>query len=90
MSSQPEVRPNRRGLGELLRSEQMRAHLFSRARRVQQAAQAAVDADERAFIDAGSFIGRRRARATVMYRGGLRHELAHRMLGRSIDAARGS
>lgn len=80
---------NSRGIGEIAKGDQLKAHLLGRARRVESAARAKVPSDERPFITASAWTGRRRARASVMYRGGLRREVDERILGRSIDAARG-
>lgn len=88
MAIQIKVTLNRQGIGQVAKSPDLRAELLRRAQRVAQRAQASVEPGEREFIEASAYTGRTRARASVMYRGGLRAEIADRVLGRAVDAAR--
>lgn len=77
------------GIGEIARSDAVRADMQRRADAVAQAARSAVSAQDAARITATSRIGQRRARASVFWAGGLADEMELRALGKAIDAARG-
>ena len=89
MALQVRFELNRRGIGALARSEQLRGELLRRARRVEAAARAEAGPDDQEHIEATGFTGRTRARASVIWRGGLPTEVRDRVLGRAVDAARG-
>lgn len=89
MAAQIRVTLDRFGIGVVAKSPGLRAEMLRRAQRVAGRARASVAPDEREFIEASAYTGRRRVRASVMYRGGMRAELADRVLGRAVDAARG-
>jgi hypothetical protein len=79
---------DRAGIGKLARGAQLQQELLRRANRVKAAAQAEAEEDDRPFITASAITGQRRARASVMWRGGLPGEIQDRILGRAVDAAR--
>lgn len=90
MPSQVRIEVSYEGIGQIARGAELRADMLRRARAV------AAVADELAArirrdhlpIEASAVIGRTRARASVMFPGGLAMEHAHRVLGQAIDAAR--
>lgn len=89
MPSQTRITLDRSGIGQLAKSESLRKDMLRRAERV--AAAASQEASQLApggEVVATGIIGARRARASVMWVGGLAAETAHRLLGRCIDHAR--
>lgn len=83
------IKLDRKGIGQIAKSAEMAAHMLRRAERVAAAARSSAPEEDREFIRASSYIGRRRARASVLYSGGLDRELRNRILGQAIDRARG-
>jgi hypothetical protein len=84
-----DVRIDRAAIRQLARGPELRADLLRRAGQVAARAQAAVGPRDRAAIVVSGFLGRNRARASVMWRGGLADEGDRRILGSAIDAGRG-
>lgn len=81
-----EIKLNRSGVRQLLRSDSVERDLLLRAGRVAGAAQGR--APENVEIRVDSTKGATRARATVVALGGYRAELEDRFLSSAIDAAR--
>jgi hypothetical protein len=81
-----EIKLNRSGVRQILRSETVERDLRLRAGRVAAAAQG--KAPENVEIRVDSSRGANRARATVVALGGYKEELETRFLSSSIDAAR--
>ncbi len=81
-----EIKLNRSGVRQILRSDSVERDLLLRAGRVAAAAQA--KAPENVEIRVDSRKGPNRARATVVALGGQKAELEDRFLSNAIDAAR--
>lgn len=81
-----EIKLNKAGVRQILRSDSVEQDLLQRAGRV--AATAQGKAPENVEIRVDSTKGANRARATVVALGGYRAELEDRFLSSSIDAAR--
>ncbi len=75
------------GIRQVAKSQEVEKDMLRRADKVRQAAQSLAPPDQELF--ATPWIGRNRARASVMAPGGLAAEHRDRFLGKSIDAARG-
>lgn len=90
MAVQVRIELSYAGIGQIARSDQLRAEMLRRARAVAAAAEelAAPIDPHHLPIEASAVTGRSRARASVMFLGGLHIEHAHRVLGQAIDAAR--
>lgn len=81
---------NHSGVAELATGIGMKAEMVRRATNVARTAQGLLPARHSGGqIEVSGFIGLHRARASVIWPGGLAMEYAHRILGRAIDAARG-
>lgn len=74
-------------IGRLAKSEELRADLARRAERVAQRARAAAGPGEEQRIESSAIVGRSRARASVIWVGGLGQEIARRVLGGAVDGA---
>lgn len=88
MAMQIDIDINRRGIGQVAQNPKLQAELLRRAQRVARQAISQAQDDDKPFIQATAITGQRRARASVMWRGGLPKEMRQRILGASIDAAR--
>ncbi len=86
-SARVRVRLNYQGIRKIAKGEPMEREMLRRAERVRQAAETIAPPDQSLY--ATPWIGRNRARASVMAPGGLDAEHRERFLGKSIDAARG-
>lgn len=80
-----EIKLNRAGVRQILRSDSVEQDLLRRAQRVAAAAQA--NAPDHVEIRADSSKGGNRARATVVALGGYDEDLETRFLSSAIDAA---
>lgn len=79
------VELNSTGIREMARSEGVRAEILRRAQNV---ARRARQAEPRGIFIASAVAGRNRIHGSVLWADGLHRELAHRILGSSLDAAR--
>lgn len=91
MPTQMRITVNREGIGQIAKGGELRAELLRRAQRVAAVAAgpASTHRPDLPQPEASGYVGRNRARASVMWRGGLAPEIHHRVLGGAIDAARG-
>lgn len=89
MATSTRITTSYAGIGQLAKGPQLKAELLRRAERVARAVKQAAADDEQPYIEAGAYVGARRARASVIWRGGLPTELRDRLLAQHIDAARG-